>query len=84
MCALYRVRSCIVRGAYVCLVDVLDAICVGLYMSKYGAFRLVGPICATGFQRHRSASQEMLEFCGRHNIVCDVEKIGADQVRRLS
>ena len=37
-----------------------------------------------GFPRHRSASQEMLEFCGRHNIVCDVEKIGADQVRRLS
>jgi len=25
-------------------------------------------------------TEEMLEFCGRHNIVCDVEKIGADQV----
>lgn len=28
----------------------------------------------------RSETQEMLDFCGEHNIVCDIEKIRIDQV----
>lgn len=25
-------------------------------------------------------TQEMLDFCGRHNIVCDIETISADKI----
>ena len=25
-------------------------------------------------------TQEMLDFCGKHNIVCDIEKIGVDEI----
>jgi uncharacterized zinc-type alcohol dehydrogenase-like protein len=26
-------------------------------------------------------TQDMLDFCGRHNITCDIELIGADRIR---
>jgi alcohol dehydrogenase (NADP+) len=27
-------------------------------------------------------TQDMLDFCGRHNILCDIETIGADEIDR--
>ncbi len=49
---------------------------------SFGAFSLI-------FQRHQIAgsliggikeTQEMLDFCGKNNIVCDIEMINADQI----
>ena len=34
----------------------------------------------TGRETVWTQTQQMLDFCGKHNIVCDIEEIRADQI----